>query len=187
MTTKAGTDGAIAVADAATLINYSTDILVFSARIKMPTPGANTAFAGIGAFPNGHGFYLSARTTGRVQVLVTSDAGLVSPDVPGTILDNTEHAIGLVLNGPAKTYALYIDGGLAYYASGITLGNATIVSSGYAQGASQYVAGAQTTVETQMREVQFLKFANMPLNMDEIMLRFATRSGRLLQSDIAVA
>lgn len=182
----AGTNGYSYVTGSAIAVDWAAEVLMFSTRINMAAPGGNAAIAGTGLDPIPHGFYLSARTSGKILAAFTSSTGAANTgEVPGVILDGTEHAFGLVVDGPNKTVWCYVDGGLAFMMSEVTaLGAVANPPTAFAIGAGYHAAGNVTAAASAQREIHMIKPPRLPLNVDELMLKMATSSGLIAATDM---
>jgi hypothetical protein len=181
----AGNDGYSYVTSPDVACDWSTECLIFSTRIKMAAPAANATICGTGTAASSHGFYLSARVSGKILVNLSSDAGAYNPgETPGVILDNSEHAFGVVVDGPNRQIWCYVDGGLAFAGSEIAVSGITNIPTAFALGAASHSASVVASAAVSLRELHMIKRARLPVNVDEIMLRLATSSGVLRESEV---
>lgn len=186
----AGNDnGIIAVVDPAVACDFSKEIIVISARVKMAAPAANAPIFGLGINQAGpHGPYVSARTSGKVLVGLAHAGGVYNTgEIGSAVFAGAECGIGLVIDGPNKVLAVYLDGGLTLTSAPGAFGASSVAATGFAIGASYYSAVAQDSSASVMRDVHYLKFSSMPLNIDDMMLKMATTSARLTVADVRMA
>lgn len=183
--------GRLAVATLTSRYTWATDTLVASFRVKFGTLTAGRSFWGCGSgSPAADGPRLSVDSTdtskcrmlwyyggaGSVITVGTSSAEACSTTV--------EHTIGIVIDGPAKTLGVWIDGTRDLTIGNVSLDAATTVS--FTQ--DLRIGGAQNT------NAQIAGFADYhlprksgsaPTNIDAIMARLAsTRYQRLRSGDL---
>lgn len=166
ITTGAGANLSLAIANAKAQFNLASESVIFSAVVNKAAPAATEVIFGNADTGTVRGFYLTARSNGTVRIALTTDTGaqLIATDSAAILFDGTDHVLTVAIDGPSKAVYFYRDGALLNtFTSAFTGGTPSSGSgAGFVIGASQ--PGVSIALKT--NGLHLLKFAGgLPVNL----------------------
>lgn len=174
--------------------DLSKHSLIFAFRVKMAAPASNPVdIMGNGSLVSQggyHGVKVSARTNGKVRIVVTTSAGdtsaTISNDSFATVFDGTDHDVLVALDGPKGNFLLFIDGVLDRYYRRAWSGS-TAIGCNWHFGTAGLLPTATLTNTATVASLLGAKFhmlrfdGGLPINLAQIAQLLTAPSPRILR------